>query len=139
MNPRGKPAADAHERIGRPMEERVGRLEGHYQALSERMGGLETKTEKILTLLSETKAKELPPLQTILTTAAIVMGLIGTAGTFFFWLVDTRVGSAVSDANKFVNQMTDRGGIFVRLSEIDHKIELQQRAINDLAKKPENH
>jgi hypothetical protein len=121
------------------MEERVGRLEGHYQALSERMGGLETKTEKILTLLSETKAKELPPLMTILTTAAIVMGLIGTAGTFFFWLVDTRVGSAVSDANKFVNQMTDRGGIFVRLSEIDHRIELQQRAINDLAKKPENH
>jgi hypothetical protein len=137
MNPRRKPAPEPPDRNGRPMEERVGRLEGHYQALSERMGGLESKTEKILSLLSEHRAKELPPLQTILTTAAIVMALIGSAGTFFFWLVDTRVGSAVSDTNKFVNQMTDRGGIFVKLSDIDHRIDLQQRMIDSLMKKVE--
>lgn len=132
MNPSRKPVTPNPETNGRPMEERVGRLEGHYQALSERMGGLENKTEKILSILSEHRAKELPPLPTILTTAAIAMTITGSLVTGFFWLVDARVGSAVSESNKFVGQMTERGGIYVRLSDIDHKIDIQQRLIDGL-------
>jgi len=104
------------------MQERILRLEGHYEQLSSRMSGMEQKMDKVLNILSDQRAKQLPPMQTILTTAAIVTGLVGSCIGGFFFLVDARVGSAVATSNQFVAQMTDRGGVWVRLTGIEHRL-----------------
>lgn len=116
------------------MQERISRLEGHYEQLSLRMGGMEQKMDKVLNILSDTRAKQLPPLQTILTTAAIVAGLVGSCIGGFFFLVDARVGAAVSTTNQFVAQMTDKGGVWVRLAETEHRLTAVEKDLNQAVK-----
>ena len=104
------------------MQERVSKLEGHYEALSGRMTTLEGKTDQIIRMLSENKARELPPIQTILTTIALAIALFGSAVTGMYYIIDGRVGSAVAKSDKFTEVMTANGGIFVKLNEYDHAI-----------------
>lgn len=118
----------------RPVHERISRLEGNYESLSTRLNGVEFKMDKVLDILSQQKAKQLPPIQTILTTAAISMGLISSLLGGFFWLVDARVGSAVADSNKFLNQMTERGGVWVTLSKIDDQFMRVNERLGSLEK-----
>lgn len=111
------------------MQERISRLEGHYEQLSTCMSGMEAKMDKVLNILSDQRAKQLPPLQTILTTALVVATLVGSCIGGFFFLVDARVGAAVSTSNQFVAQMTDHGGVWVRLSRIEDRLtEIDQAA-----------
>jgi hypothetical protein len=48
--------------------------------------------------------------------------------------VDTRVGSAVANSDKFVNQMTDKGGIWVTLSRMDDRLNGLERDVNSAVK-----
>lgn len=116
------------------MHERISRLEGNYETLASRIGGVEVKMDRMLDILSQQKAKQLPPIQTILTTAAISMGLISSLLGGFFWLVDARVGSAVADSNKFMNQMTDKGGIWVTLSRMEDRLNGLEKDVNGVVK-----
>jgi hypothetical protein len=118
----------------RPVHERISRLEGHYESLATRIGGVESKMDKVIDILSQQRAKQLPPIQTILTTAAISMGIISTLLGGFFWLVDARVGSAVANSDKFVSQMTDRGGIWVTLSRTENRIDALEKEVNSAIK-----
>jgi hypothetical protein len=120
------------------MQERISRLEGHYEQLSTRMSGMEHKMDKVLSILSDQRAKQLPPMQTILTTAAIVAGLLGSGIGGFFFLVDARVGSAVATSNQFVSQMTEHGGIWVRMNTIENRLMTLEKDVNQAVKwKPE--
>jgi hypothetical protein len=112
------------------MQERISRLEGHYEQLSTRMSGMEHKMDKVLNILSDQKAKQLPPIQTILATAAIAAGLVGSLIGGFFFLVDARVGAAVSTSNQFVAQMTDHGGVWVRLATVENRLTTIERDVN---------
>jgi hypothetical protein len=114
----------------RPVHERISRLEGNYETLATRIGGVEAKMDRMLDILSQQKAKQLPPIQTILTTAAISMGLISSLLGGFFWLVDARVGSAVADSNKFLSQMTEKGGVWVTLSRMDDRLNALEKDVN---------
>jgi hypothetical protein len=112
------------------MQERISKLEGHYEQLSTRMSGMENKMDKVLNILSDQKAKQLPPMQTILATAAIAAGLVGSLIGGFFFLVDARVGAAVSSSNQFVAQMTDHGGVWVRMSTIENRLTEIEKDVN---------
>ena len=114
----------------RPVHERISRLEGHYESLTTRLGGVENKMDKVLDILSQQRAKQLPPIQTILTTAAISMGLISSLLGGFFWLVDARVGSAVADSNRFMKDMTEKGGVWVTLSRMDDRLNALEKDVN---------
>ena len=116
------------------MQERISRLEGHYEQLSTRMSGMEHKMDKVLNILSDQKAKQLPPIQTILATAAIAAGLVGSLIGGFFFLVDARVGAAVSTSNQFVAQMTDHGGVWVRLSRMEDRLTNVEKDVNQAVK-----
>ena len=118
----------------RPVHERISRLEDHYELLTNRLGGVENKMDKVLDILGQQRAKQLPPIQTILTTAAISMGIVSTLLGGFFWLVDARVGSAVANSDKFVNQMTDRGGIWVTLSRMEDRLNGLEKDVNSAVK-----
>ena len=118
----------------RPVHERISRLEGHYESLTTRLGGVENKMDKVLDILSQQRAKQLPPIQTILTTAAISMGLISSLLGGFFWLVDARVGSAVADSNKFMKEMTEKGGVWVTLSRMDDRLNALEKDVNSSIK-----
>jgi len=109
------------------MQERIIQLEGHYDELSRRMTGVESKMDQVISILSDQKAKQLPPITTVLATAALTAGLITSIIGGFFFLVDARVGAAVQSSNNFVAQMTDRGGIWVDLAQIKQRlVDLEQ-------------
>jgi hypothetical protein len=116
------------------MQERISRLEGHYESLSSRMGGMEQKMDRVLNILSEQRAKQLPPLQTILTTAAVSMGIVSSAIAGFFWLVDARVGSAVANSNTLVQQLTDKGGIWVWKTTVEDRLTAIEKDVNGAIK-----
>jgi len=110
------------------VQERIIRLEGHYTQLADRMSSVEVKMDKVLGILSDQKANQLPPMQTILTTAAVVAALVGSIIGGFFFLVDARVGTAVSTSNAFVSQMTDHGGVWVKFAILEGRLSAIEKA-----------
>jgi hypothetical protein len=62
------------------------------------------------------------------------MGIVSTLLGGFFWLVDARVGSAVANSDKFVNQMTDKGGIWVTLSRMEDRLNGLEKDVNSTIK-----
>jgi hypothetical protein len=105
------------------MEQRIIRLEEHYSALGEKISGLENKMDRVLDALSEHQARELPPIQTILSTIAISVAILTAVIGALYWLIDTRVGYAVAESNKFTHEMTDNGRFYVWKSRVDRDIE----------------
>lgn len=119
------------------MHERISRLEGHYESLEGRIIGVETKIDKIVNILSEQTAHRPPSIQTVLTIAAVLTGMMGAGVGGFFFLVDHRVGAAVAESNRFVQQMTDKGGIWVDIEKIKSRlasIEANQTALEQKKK-----
>ena len=110
------------------VENRLARLEGHYETLSKRMDDLDGKTDQIIRILQDHRARELPPLNTILVTSGAVISIIAAAAYTFFWLVDARVGSAIKRADDFVTVLTSNGRYYVfesetrgRLDRLEHR------------------
>lgn len=112
------------------MHERVSKLEANHQsvigrmdAIEHRVGNIDVKMDKMLEFMSETKTKQLPPIQTILVTALSSFALISTVIGGLYWLIDTRVGTGVQRANAFVEKLADGpDNIYVTLHDHHSRI-----------------
>ena len=108
-----------------PMQERLSRLETHYESLDKRIGGLERNTDKILEFVSEARHKKPPSFSAILgaiATTGTIMAMVA-AGAFFF--VDSRVGAAVDATNKFMQTWETNGRLYV----LEHKVKMLDEAV----------
>ena len=115
------------------METRVTRLEDGFSELTNAVRAISSKMDKvgesITALATQVQANKPLSYNVVVTTTISTFVLASMVAGLIFFLVDARVGSATVRSNAFVEQMTEGGHLYVRLSGIDDRIKRLEGAI----------
>lgn len=115
------------------MEGRITRLEHGFDELNSAMktmsGRLDKVVDSIGTLKTTIETNKPVSYVSMLATAIGTATLVSMIAASIFFLIDARVGSATTRANAFVETMTNRGNLFVKLSALDERMRRIESAI----------